>query len=203
MDKYDMTKMRFNRTQKIIEKIREHIVDGKNKAAIDYGCGTGDIGIQLMRDFKNVLMIDSSPEKVNQVKQRLTDLNSPNVEVFCYDIMDDEENWCTPEKLQADYIIISLALHHIKDTETVLKRLYSMLYEGGHLLVVDIDEEDGGFHTQYPDFNGHNGFNHSALVKQVKDAGFSAVLIETFYHDVNVFEEKEYVYSLFILDALK
>ncbi|MCM3038888.1 hypothetical protein M3201_04130 [Paenibacillus motobuensis] len=40
------------RIAKIISNaVREYISDGKNKSAIDFGCGTGLVGMDLLDDF--------------------------------------------------------------------------------------------------------------------------------------------------------
>ena len=192
------TDIRITRAKIIADKIRSHITSKHKKSAIEYGCGTGLVGLQLANDFKSLLLIDSSFEMVKQVEQKLDKINNPMISTLCCDLMEN-----IPEKLQADYIFSSLVLHHINDTEDALRRFYSLLSDGGHLLIVDIDEEDGGFHAKYPDFDGHNGFNHSALINLASKVGFVTTTVETFFHDTKIFECKENPYSLFILDAMK
>ena len=191
------TDRRINRAKIIADKIKTHIVE-KNKSAIEYGCGTGLVGFQLICDFKSLLFMDSSVEMINQVEQKLQRINNPVASSLCHDIIQN-----IPKGLRTDYIFSSLVLHHIKDTENILRCFYNVLNNGGHLLIVDVDEEDGSFHANYSDFDGHNGFNHSAIIDLALKVGFRTTTIETFYHDSKVFEEKQNPYSLFILDAVK
>ena len=192
------TDKRITRAKIIADKIRSHITSVHKKSAIEYGCGTGLVGLQLANDFKSLLLIDSSVEMVNQVEQKLCMINNPMISTLCCDLMEG-----IPENLQVDYIFSSLVLHHIKDTTDALRRFNRLLSNRGHLLIVDIDEENGGFHAMYPDFEGHNGFNHSALINLVLKAGFMAATVETFFYDTKIFEGGENPYSLFILDAVK
>ena len=184
---------RIDRAKIIADKIREHIEPGADKSALEFGCGTGLVGLQLLESFNTLLFVDSSPEMIKQVKQKLV-----SAAILCGDLMTT-----TPENLKVDYIFSSLVLHHIKDTENALNRFYNILNTGGHLLIVDIDEEDGSFHAKYPDFDGHNGFSHDKLTQQALNAGFKTATIETFFHDAKIFEGTKNPYALFILDAVK
>lgn len=187
------TDKRNHRANIVADKIRKHIEPGANKTAMEYGCGTGLVGLYLVDDFASLLFVDSSPEMLKQVKQK-----NPAALTLCADLLES-----VPVNFKVDYFFSSLVQHHIKDTEDALRRFYDMLNDGGHLLIVDIDEEDGSFHAKYPDFDGHNGFSHSYLVELARKVGFKAATAETFYRDVKVFEGKESLYSLFILDAKK
>lgn len=37
----------------------EYLADTENKDAIDFGCGTGLVGMNLLNDFKSVLFLDT------------------------------------------------------------------------------------------------------------------------------------------------
>ncbi len=67
-----------------------------------------------------------------------------------------------------------MTLHHIPDLQPVLRAFASLLSEGGHLCIVDLESEDGSFHENNPDFHGHNGFSRSGLAALLKRVGFSA-----------------------------
>jgi len=191
---YDFdTDKRIHRAKIIADKIREHIEPVVKKSALEYGCGTGLVGLNLVDCFDSLLFVDSSPRMLNQVKQK-----NPDARILCADLMEN-----VPKNLKVDYIFSSLVLHHIKNTEDAFCRFYDMLSDGGRLIVVDIDEEDGSFHAKYPDFDGHNGFSHSYLNELALKTGFKTAIIETFYRDIKVFNGNESLYSLFILDAIK
>ena len=196
------TDRRIHRAKIISDKIRTHIAGGHKKSAMEYGCGTGLIGLQFVDDFNTLLLIDSSHEMINQVQQKLKNLNNPMISAICCDLCCDLLEG-TAEIPPVDYIFSSLVLHHIQNTEAILRRFYDMLNKGGHLLIVDLNADDGSFHAEYPDFEGHNGFAHSTLIALAQKAGFKNTNIETFYHDSKVYKGKENPYSLFILDAAK
>ncbi|MCL2253453.1 MAG: class I SAM-dependent methyltransferase [Lachnospiraceae bacterium] len=194
---YD-TKRRIDRASVVSEEIRLHVVDGKIKSALEYGCGTGLVGMNLIKDFKTLFFMDSSINMIEQVKQKLNVLNKPTDTAICCDFIEN-----TPKYIKIDYIFSSLVIHHIKDTENILSRFFNMLHDEGKLLIVDLNTDDGSFHANHSDFNGYNGFEQSTLVKVVEKAGFKNVNSKTFYHGSKVANGNDKPYSLFILDAMK
>ncbi|MCL2508420.1 MAG: methyltransferase [Oscillospiraceae bacterium] len=194
---YD-TDVRIKRAKAIADEIRLHIAGGQIKTALEYGCGTGLAGFQLLNDFDSILFADSSPEMIEQVKQKLLVLKKSTETAICCDFMTD-----SPQDLSVDCIFSVLVLHHIKDTKTILSRLYSALRDGGQLLMIDINTDDGGFHANHPGFDGHNGFDQSALIDLAVEAGFRKAEAKTFYHGSKTAGEEEKPYSLFILDAMR
>jgi len=192
------TEKRVERAKAIADEIRLHINDGNKKIAVEYGCGTGLVGFHLINDFNSMLFADSSPAMIEQVKQKLIRLGKSADFAVCCDFMAD-----IPHDLNADYIFMSLVLHHIKDTEAILSCLYNMLNNAGHLIIVDLNPDGGGFHANHGDFDGHNGFEQSTLVNMSKKIGFRKAESKTFYYDSKIVNDREAPYSLFILDAEK
>ena len=194
---YD-TDVRLRRAKIIADKIKSYVADGQKKIAMEYGCGTGLVGLLLENAFKQLLLVDSSSEMIKQVKLKIDKQGNPNIEACCCDLMVG-----VPEMPKMDYIFSSLVMHHIMDTREFLHRLHSQLNSDGRVLIVDIDKEDGGFHAKYPDFIGHNGYEHPGLIDIASDVGFREATVETFYHDIKMFNGKESPYSLFIFEAVK
>jgi len=192
---YDTDK-RIKRAAIIADEIRSHIAAEADKSALEFGCGTGLVGLALKDLFSKLFLVDSSPEMIKQVELKLKSLCDYDIEAFCSDFLVKP-----PQNLKVDYIFSSLVLHHIMDTEKMLRLFYDMLNDGGCLIVVDLNSEEGGFHAGYSDFEGHNGFDQSDLVKLAEKAGFSVVSINTFYEDTKLFDGVESPYSLFSLVA--
>lgn len=204
MEKFDSiakdydTDKRIQRAKVISDKIRSHVVPDKENTAMEFGCGTGLVGLELAPIFKSLLMVDASCGMIEQTKKKLNEMNLQTVTALCCDLTVSSD-----ELPKFDYIFMSLVLHHIKDTEAILTRLHNMLNKGGHLLIVDLDKEDGSFHAKYPDFDRHNGFDQTELINLSKKAGCCKAEAETFYHGSKEFENRISKYSLFILDAEK
>lgn len=195
---YD-TDSRIERAKAIASEIRLHISGGDKKTAIEYGCGTGLIGLQLIDAFSDILFVDPSAGMIEQLQQKLRQLGKPVHTALRRDFLSDG----VPDDLSVDYIFSSLVFHHIEDTQGILYCVYNMLSDTGHLIIVDLDTDDGSFHAKYPDFDGHNGFDKSAIVKMAENAGFVNVKAESFYYGSKTVNNKETPYSLFILDAEK
>jgi len=116
------TNKRFERAKIIAEEIRLHISDGHMKSALEYGSGTGLVGIQLINDISSILFVDSSGAMIEQVRQKLLNLGRQVDCAICHDFMVN-----VPQNLRVDYIFSSLVLHHIKDTKTIFSRLHEIL----------------------------------------------------------------------------
>lgn len=197
MGKFDLIAKRYDTEERIqganiiADKLRTYIQNSAEKTAIDYGCGTGLVGLQLTDLFQSVLFIDSSGPMIEQLDQKIKAAGIENARTLCCDLAQAEQSG-----LQADYIILSQVLLHIKDTEVILSRLFHLLNTGGHLLIVDFNKEESIISDEI-----HNGFVQEELFALLKKIGFSKTKAETFHHGKNLLMNQEA--SLFILDSKK
>ena len=123
-------------TAKIIaEAIRDSVSTAKEGVAIDYGCGTGLVGLALLDVFKSILFVDSSINMLEITKKKIEALGADNADTLFADFSVE-----IPDGIAVDYIFMSRVLHHVIDYEPFLASLYELLNEGGHLIVVDFDE---------------------------------------------------------------
>lgn len=187
---YD-TSDRINIAQISANAIREYIVDGKKKSAIDFGCGTGLVGMNLLNDFNHILFLDTSPNMIEQMKKKITSLNIDNAETLCFDFENDSSS-----ELHSDYIFMSQVLLHIDDTDLILKRLYEVLNPGGHLIIVDFHKNEAVKSDKV-----HNGFDVNDLIARMMKMGYIKLQSKTFYTGRKIFMNQDA--SLFILDARK
>jgi ubiquinone/menaquinone biosynthesis C-methylase UbiE len=157
--------------------------------AIDYGCGTGLVGITLAELFKSITFVDASEQMIAQVQSKIKTM--PNASALCADL-----TVCTSPNLQADVVFMAQTLLHIKDVDLILSRLYDLLNKEGHLLIVDFDRNE-----QVVSDMVHNGFEQPELIDQVHATGFIKAEARTFYHSNGIFMGKDA--SLFILIAQK
>lgn len=183
---------RIKRSKIVAEKINEIMGNKKYNSIMEYGCATGLISLNLCDKFKKVTLMDSEKEMIKIVKEKLDKCKISNVLPIQIDLMDEAYNG---EKF--DLIYISLTLHHIPDTENIIKIFYNLLNENGMLCIIDLDKEDGSFHMNQKDFNGHNGFEHSYMENIFESVGFSNIKSDTFYNGEKIYKEKTIPYSLF------
>ncbi len=189
-DVYD-TPERIEIAKASADAIREYLVDSKEKDAIDFGCGTGLVGMNLLNDFSSVLFLDASQNMIHQIKQKISDSNIQNADTLCFDFEKDSLS-----DLKADYIFMVQVLLHISDVELVLSRLYQVLKEGGHLLIVDFDQNEKVVSEMV-----HNGFDQAELADRMTQIGYKGIQSRTFYTGSKMFMGQDA--SLFILDSQK
>lgn len=188
--RYD-TEERIHVADIIVQAIRSQLKDTKEKTALDYGCGTGLIGLGLTGLFKSILFVDSSAQMIDQVNRKIEAGHIEGAAAMRCDFLEQ-----APSLLPVDYVILSQVLLHIKDSRSILARLYDILEKGGHLLIVDFDKNERIVSDLV-----HNGFEQKELIRLLKEIGFSSVDARTFYHGKGIFMNEDA--SLFILHAAK
>jgi ubiquinone/menaquinone biosynthesis C-methylase UbiE len=196
-DKFDMIANRYDTSERVqiakvsSDAIKEYLIDTKSKAAIDFGCGTGLVGINLLNEFRSMLFLDTSQNMLNIIDQKIFDSNTLNASTLCFDF---EKS--TQPGIHADYIFMAQVLLHIQDFESVLSRLYDILNFEGHLLIVDFNKN-----AQVVSDMVHNGFDQEQLKEIMSKIGYKDIQTKTFYNGSKLFMGQDA--SLFILDAKK
>ncbi|MBD1567624.1 class I SAM-dependent methyltransferase [Vibrio sp. SA48] len=168
-----------------------------NKNLIDFGSGTGLLGIQLCEIFQHVLLVDSSEKMLGQAELKIRNSQISNMttklatDLFAIDG-------------QYSAIVTLMTLHHILDTRSFFESAYERLTVGGCLVIADLYSEDGSFHKHNPSFDGHNGFNVSDLTELAQYAGFTVESTEQ-YHEIwqENFSNEITAYPLFLFVARK
>jgi ubiquinone/menaquinone biosynthesis C-methylase UbiE len=171
--------------------ICECLVDAKSKNAIDFGCGTGLVGMNLLNNFKSIMFLDTSQNMINQMKKKISGSNIQNADTLCFDFEKEGRS-----DLHADYIFMAQVLLHINDGELVLSKLYDVLNVGGHLLIVDFDKNEKIVSDMV-----HNGFDQVKLTDIMTKIGYRDIQSKTFYNGSKIFMGHDA--SLFILDSQK
>ncbi|SHF33712.1 Methyltransferase domain-containing protein, partial [Seinonella peptonophila] len=104
--KYD-TEERIELAKVIVKEVRAELRNSKSKSLIDYGSGTGLIGLELSDLVDSVLLVDSSKQMVEVAKEKISHKGMTNAKVICSDFTKE-----TP-KLKSDIVLMSLVLLHI------------------------------------------------------------------------------------------
>lgn len=191
------TDRRINRAKIISEEISNSIEINKGCSAMEFGCGTGLISFNLVEKFENITLIDSSKGMIDVVKEKIEKYEVDNMKPYAIDLFNEE----IIEKF--DLIYTSMVLHHIQDISGLANKFYTLLNDGGQVIIVDLDKEDGSFHKNEPGFNGHNGFDQEKLKEIFIEVGFRDAESTTFFYDEKKIEGKNIKYSLFIMKVQK
>lgn len=196
-DKFDMIANAYDTPERVqiakvsSDAIRESLIDTKSKRAIDFGCGTGLVGMNLLNNFKSVLFLDTSQKMIEKVKQKIAALDIRNADTLCFNLEKEDRL-----DIHADYIFMAQVLLHIKDIEPVLSKLYDVLHSGGHLIIVDFNKNENIVSDMV-----HNGFDQGKLADILTKIGYREIQSKTFYTGSNIFMGHDA--SMFILDSKK
>ncbi len=153
-----------------LENINKLDITGK---LLDFGAGTGNIGLNLSSKFESVDLLDPSVQMQEIIKSKISSLNITNCRVLNTDLETDEY-------LQNDYdcIVVSQVLLHIPCYEQVLNKLIASLLPGGTLIIFDYVKNDDVTSEIV-----HNGFNINELRNVLKKYGISHVNDKIIYED--------------------
>ena len=117
------------KSDEIIGKILDNAEVCEGQHILDVACGTGVMfPYYLDRNVASVTGIDISPEMAKIAAQKYAD--EPKVQVICADV---EET--TVFDRQFDVIVVYNAFPHFPDPARLIKRLCSLLKDGGRLTI--------------------------------------------------------------------
>ena len=154
-----------------VKYIKEKIKLNKDTVIMDFGCGTGIVGLNLINNVKKVVFLDPSKGMIKQVQKAILKKNIHN-----YEILEGDINKYKGDKL--DLILVANVFHHIEDINYIINKFSSILKKGGKVLVVDLFETSEDFHGGS---SPHNGFKPENIVKLFKNNNFTNVQYENFY----------------------
>lgn len=138
--------------------------------AFEFGCGTGLITMRLQPHVRRIVGVDSSEGMLAQLHKKIAAANATNVETLLIDLASGDRL-----EGQFDLVVISMVLHHIPVLAEIFAQFHRILRPGGRLAILDLDSEDGSFHSD-PTGIFHHGFDREALGGELVAAGFSVPL---------------------------
>ena len=150
--------------------IKRQVIIKLNKDSIilDFGAGTGLIGLNFINQVKHVIFEDVSKEMLDYLKTKLEALNVKNYTIF-NDII---ENYNSTEKI--DLITAGMVLHHVDNLESIFTKFIQLLKPKGFLCITDLRNDapmfDIGEHKNH--IMKYRGFEPHELCKELKKVGF-------------------------------
>lgn len=172
------------------------VPDHSDLAILEFGCGTGLIGLRYAKKAASLDMVDTSPAMLAVLRTK-DETEVETVRVHEGEIADQA---IAAESI--DWLITNMALHHVPDIPALLAHLRRIVKPGGRLTLGELETEPGTFHA--PEVVPHNGFDPQGLARAFRDAGFTVNRTYTFLtvpRKDNDGVTREY--SCFVLDATR
>lgn len=161
-DHYDSTGGICENAKAFVGKILEQRKVTGEDIVLDFGAGTGLVGVQFVDSAKKVVFVDPSKEMMEVLRQKIEKAEIHNAELVNSTI----DNY-KGEKV--DYIACSFSLHHVDNLEETLKHFPQVLKDDGCVYVCEFKLGPHG-----------PGFTSDCLVEKMKQVGFSNVTCEDF-----------------------
>lgn len=171
---WDADPMKTARAEAVAQEIGAQVALTPQMTALEYGCGTGLLSFALRAKLKHITLADSSRGMLAVLDEKIKSGAIANMTALRLDLACDP----LPDE-RFDLIHSLMTLHHIDDTDAVLRALHALLKSPGTLCLADLDSEDGSFHGA--DFSGHPGFDRETLQRQASEAGFRNIRFTTVF----------------------
>jgi len=145
------------------------IFTGGVAAALDFGCGTGLLTLELAERAQTVTGLDTSPGMLAELETKVSRAGLPNVHTVLADLAAGD-----PLPGTYDLIASAMALHHVAELTPALARLFAAANSGGRLALADLDSEGGAFHDDNAGVH-HFGFDRIELADTLAGIGWTDI----------------------------
>jgi ubiquinone/menaquinone biosynthesis C-methylase UbiE len=169
-DSWDKKPRRVELANAISRTMIAELSLNKNMNAMEFGCGTGLISINLADKLGKITAIDNSSKMLDVLTSKLAEFDINNIYPQKLDVI----NQGLDISQKFDLIFICMTLHHIEDINSLLKLFKSVLNPNGIVAIADLDQEDGNFHDDN-DGIAHFGFDQIKLTNLLENLGFSGI----------------------------
>ncbi len=187
------TPERAERAHALAATILAAVRPAEDARVLELGAGTGLLGLALAPHVGSVVLADASGGMLDVADAKIAAGDHPGVST--------RRLVLTVDPLPADRfdLVVSLmALHHVQDTDAAMAEIAALLDPGGQIAIVDLEAEDGSFHTD-PSDEVLPGFAREDLRASAEAAGFRDVSYASAW---NVAKNGR-TYPLFLLTAVR
>ena len=194
---WDSDPAKVERARIVAEAIRPAIPSRPGLSALEYGCGTGLLSFALQPNFASITLADTSQGMLDVLSAKIKAAGVDNMHPLHLDLS------TAPAPDSRYSVIYSLmTLHHIPDTDTVLRQFFALLETPGWLCIADLEKEDGTCHGQHIT-DVHRGFERADLQARLEAAGFRDVHFSSVYAVKKLVNGIETAFPLFLVTAQK
>ena len=180
------------------KEINDFIQPDQTLNALEFGCGTGLLSFQLKDAFKTITLADNSEGMIKVLGEKIVKEGVENFKPLHIDSL--ESDLIVNEY---DVIYTLMTLHHIPDADNIVNVFNCIVKRGGYLCIADLVKEDGSFHSDHDNFEGHNGFDRNELSVLLSNNGFNVEYYKICFEIVKEFDDKNNRYPLFLMICKK
>ena len=119
---WDSDRGRLNTAKTVAQAIKNILPFKSVDYAMDYGCGTGLISLELLPVIKNLTGIDLSDAMLDIFRKKIKENNLKNVELVKINSELDELPYHP-----YDLIFSSMTIHHVEHHIELLEKFYNIL----------------------------------------------------------------------------
>ena len=159
---WDDNPARHEMANALFQELCRHVRLDRNTDVLDFGAGTGLVTLPVAQHAGSVTAMDSSDEMLTVLKHKA---NAAGLDVRTQRYNGTE--FPDPGG-RFDVIVSTMVLHHIAEPAALLKQFAQWLRPGGHLVLADLEPEDGSFHGDNPTVH-HHGFDPQQLCRLIRE----------------------------------
>lgn len=186
---YDARPVPLQISEGVTRALHQRLTLTPDLVVMDFGAGTGLIAGAIAPHVRELHAVDISEAMLAQLAAK--EALRGKVTIHCHDLT------ARPLGLTVDLIVSAMAMHHIADTDALLRALHDHLRPGGRIALADLDVEEGTFHPPATPGVFHHGFARDALAASLSAAGFEDLLFDT----ATIVERDGRRYPVFLVTA--
>ncbi len=171
---WDANPMRTERARAIAEAIQNRLPLTPAMTAFEYGCGTGLLSFALQPKLGQITLADNSDGMLAVLREKIAQQDLLNMTPVKLDLLSDP----LPET-RYDLIYTMMTLHHIAETDQILRQFHALMHPSGWLCIADLDAEDGTFHSD--EIVPYHGFDRAEFAEKAAQAGFEQMDFTTVF----------------------
>ena len=190
---WDTKHQRVAQAKAIAKIIEQTIPLTRATKALEFGCGTGLLGFNLIEKVGEMTFSDTSRGMLSEVENKLKISACTSAKIVDLNVVRIVDRY--------DLIFSSMVLHHIADHKQTIADLSQSLHPEGYLCICDLDKEDGLFHSK--ETVPHHGFERAELKQEFQNAGLNVIHSCTGFINRKIINDQEMNFPVFMIIGQK